>query len=163
MSIARCWSTNHLLLCVANLIVISNQAQATNSLSDRPEHYLDAIQQAEVIQQERFADPLAGLVINRSVTVQGHEFYRFFSQQWRVQHGNSPFTLTVVERPSARWGSEIWIDFRRQRIYHAFLPPARASTKKISEQAVETVTQNIKNSELERLLSHNPDLGAEEF
>lgn len=129
----------------------------------RPANFLEAIRQAEVIRKSLFDDPLSGIVINRTVTVQGHEFYRFFSNRWREFSEQNPFTITVFERPSARWGSEIWVEYRGQRMYHAFLSPARSSTKKASEQAVDIVMENVNESEIERLLTNNPDLGPEEF
>lgn len=129
----------------------------------RPTDFMEAIRQAEIVRKSLFDDPLTGIVINRTVTVQGHEFYRFFSNRWREFSEANPFTITVFERPSARWGSEIWVEYRNQRMYHAFLSPSRSSTKKSSEIAVEAVIENVNKSEIERLLTNNPDLGPEEF
>lgn len=129
----------------------------------RPTDFMEAIRQAEIVRKNLFDDPLTGIVINRTVTVQGHEFYRFFSNRWRQFSEANPFTITVFERPSARWGSEIWVEYRGQRMYHAFLSPARSSTKKASELAVDLVIENVNRSEIERLLTNNPDLGPEEF
>lgn len=134
-----------------------------DSEKPRPANFMEAIRQAEIVNKSLFDDPLSGIVINRTVTVQGHEFYRFFSNRWRGLNEANPFTLTIFERPSARWGSEIWVEYRGQRMYHAFLAPARSSTKKASEQAVDLVMENVNKSEIERLLTNNSDLGPEEF
>jgi len=129
----------------------------------RPTNFLEAIRQAEVVRKSLFDDPLSGIVINRTVTVQGQDFYRYFTNRWRELSDSSPFTLTVFERPSARWGSDIWVEFRRQRMYHAFLTPARSGTKKASERAVDLVLENVNKSEIERVLTNNPDLGPDEL
>ena len=131
----------------------------------RPADFMEAIRQAEIVRKSTglFEDPLKGIVINRTVTVQGHEFYRFFSNRWREFSEANPFTLTVFERPSARWGSEVWVEHRGQRMYHAFLAPARSSTKKASEVAVDLVIENVNRSEIERLFTNNPDRAPEEF
>lgn len=129
----------------------------------RPANFMEAIRQAEVVRKSLFDDPLTGIVINRTVTVQGSEFYRFFSNRWREYGEDNPFTITVFERPSARWGSEIWVEHRGQRMYHSFLSPARSSTKKTSEIAVDLVIENINRSEIERLFTNSPDLAPEEF
>ncbi len=110
-----------------------------------------------------FDDPLAGVVINRTVTVQGKDFYQFFATLWRQREAGSRFTISIHERPSARWGSEIWVQFRQNRVFHTFLPPARSATRKISALAVEIVEQNIADSEVERILVRSPDLGPEEM
>lgn len=129
----------------------------------KPANFMEAIRQAEVVRKNLFDDPLSGIVINRTVTVQGQDFYRYFSNRWRELSGASSFTLTVVERPSARWGSEIWVEYRRQRMYHAFLTPARSGTKKASERAVDLVLENVSKSEIERVLTNNPDLAPDEL
>lgn len=110
-----------------------------------------------------FDDPLGGVVVNRTVTVLGDDFYQYFSAFWREKDISSKFTISVHERPSARFGSEIWVQFRQKRMFHTFLPPARAATKKISAMAVEMVYQNIAESEVERIMVRSPDLGPEEM
>lgn len=148
------------MLCVMG----SSEAQPGKGTGKpKPANFMKAIQQSEVVRKNLFDDPLSGIVINRTVTVQGHDFYRYFSNRWRELSGASPFTLTVVERPSARWGSEIWVEYRRQRMYHAFLAPARSGTKKTSERAVDLVLENVNKSEIERVLTNNPDLAPDEL
>ncbi|SHI36494.1 curli production assembly/transport protein CsgE [Pollutimonas bauzanensis] len=110
-----------------------------------------------------FDDPLAGVVVNRTVTVLGQDFYQYFTSLWRQKDTGGQFSISIYERPSARFGSEIWVQFRQKKMFHAFLPPARAATKKISAAAVEIVYQNITDSEVERIMVKSPDLGPEEM
>jgi curli production assembly/transport component CsgE len=110
-----------------------------------------------------FEDPLKGVIINRTVTVQGREFYQYFAHQWAEKDPNGQFTVTVYERPSARFGSEIWVQFRDKQMFRTFLPPARSATKKISAIAVDVVFKNITDSEVERIMTRTPDLGPEEM
>lgn len=109
------------------------------------------------------ADPLSGAVINRTVTVLGHDFYRYFTTYWRTRDISSHVSITVFERPTARFGSEVWVQYRQQKMFRIFLPPARAATKAISVQAVDIVYQNIANSEVERAMTRSPDLAPEEL
>lgn len=108
-------------------------------------------------------DPLGGIVVNRTVTVLGNDFYQYFARSWRNMDGDQRYTISVHERPSARWGSEIWIQYRQQRVFHMFLSPARQAAKKISEQAAEIVYENVVNSDIQRLLVQSKDLGEEEL
>ena len=110
-----------------------------------------------------FPDPLNGMVVNRTVTVLGKDFYRYFSTRWRQSEEASRYTVSIYERPTARFGSEIWVLYRQQRMFHIFLPPARAATRGISEVAVQHVLDNISQRELERMTIRNPDLGPEEL
>lgn len=110
-----------------------------------------------------FDEPLGGVVVNRTVTVLGQDFYQNFTAIWRQKDISNKFSISIHERPSARFGSEIWVLFRQKRMFHTFLPPARAATKRISAQAVELVYQNIADSEVERIMVKSPDLGPEEM
>jgi curli production assembly/transport component CsgE len=113
--------------------------------------------------RDRLADPLGGAVINRTVTVLGHDFYRYFTIWWRQKDISSHVSITIYERPTARFGSEVWVQYRQQKMFRIFLPPARAATKSISAQAVEIVYQNIATSEVERAMTRSPDLAPEEL
>jgi len=110
-----------------------------------------------------FDDPLGGVVVNRTVTVLGNDFYQDFTALWRQKDISNKFSISIYERPSARFGSEIWVQFRQKNMFHVFLPPARARTRQISAAAVELVYQNIADSEAERILVRSPDLGPEEM
>ncbi|NGM87958.1 hypothetical protein G5B35_11640 [Parapusillimonas sp. SGNA-6] len=133
-----------------------NAASETNTA--RP---LEAIGSPQ--HQSALDDPLAGVVVNRTVTVLGQDFYQNFTALWRQKDISHRYSISIHERPSARFGSEIWVLFRQKRMFHTFLPPARAATKRVSAQAVELVYQNIADSEVERIMVKSPDLGPEEM
>ena len=119
--------------------------------------------EAERQSRKRIEDPLTGIVINRSITVLGKDFYHYFVTAWRHKDGDSKYTITVYERPSARWGSEIWIEFRRTRMFHTFMSPARQAAREISEEAADIVYRNIMDNEVQRALFKSPDLAEEEL
>lgn len=108
-------------------------------------------------------DPLGGIVVNRTVTVLGNDFYQYFARAWREKDGDNRYSISVHERPSARWGSEIWVQYRQQQVFHMFLSPARQAAKEISQQAAEIVYENVVNSDIQRMLVQSQDLGEEEL
>ena len=108
-------------------------------------------------------EPLGGLIINRTMTVLGFDFYKSFSEIWQAVHPNSKFTITVYERPTAQYGSEIWVSYRDRRVYHNFLSPARSGVREESKQAAEIAYKNIAIIDAERKLSKSADLGPEEM
>lgn len=144
----------------------AKQAKSVVAKDKLPELQVNANGNKDGVTQPRrtvFDDPLGGIVVNRTVTVLGQDFYQYFSSRWRQKSISNTFTISIHERPSARFGSEIWVQFRQKRMFHAFLPPARAATKKISWAAVDIVSQNINDSEVERIMVKSPDLGPEEM
>ncbi|UHL64661.1 curli production assembly/transport protein CsgE [Paralcaligenes sp. KSB-10] len=108
-------------------------------------------------------EPLGGVVINRTVTVLGWDFYKNFAEVWRAKYMNTKYTVTVYERPTAQYGSEVWVQYRQNRVFHTFLSPARSAAKEISGRAVDIVYKNVVDTNVQRLLFNDVDLGPEEM
>lgn len=108
-------------------------------------------------------DLLGGVITNRTITVLGWDFYQYFTAIWRAKYDKDRFSLSIHERPTARWGSEIWIQYGQNRVFHVFLPPARSATKAISAQAVDLVYKNIVSINVQRSLYSDIDLAPEEM
>lgn len=149
------------ILGVASSIFLSASIAATDTQLPTPQ--INGSDNLSKAAKRRLEDPLHGVVVNRTVTVQGHEFYRAFSMWWRQLDEDNKYSITVYERPSARWGSEIWVDYRQTRVFHVFLPPARSQVKQISQQAAEIAFEQIEESVLEEMLYQSEDLGPEEM
>lgn len=118
---------------------------------------------ANVANHGNDVDALAGIVVSRTITVGGQEFGQGFLAAWRDMPGSERHTLTIVERPSARWGSEVWIEYAQRRIFHARLPNARAVLRRAGEQAAEATYHAILQAERQRKLVHDADLAPDEF
>lgn len=113
--------------------------------------------------QSLHADTDSGVVTNQAVTVAGQDFYQYFVSAWRDKEGSERYMLSIHERPSARWGSEIWIEFAQRRVFRTYLPPARAAIKPISEEAADITYQAVLQADVQRQLIHDADLGRDEF
>lgn len=140
-------------------------ARRTNTAADAAANAkpVDRAEETRRAVERIFSDPLGGVIVNRTVTVLGKDFYQHFATLWRQQPDATRYSISIHERPTARFGSEIWVQYRQQRMFHTFLPPARSATREISEVAVQHVMKNISQRELERLTTRNPDLGPEEL
>lgn len=109
-------------------------------------------------------DPYAGVVTDATVTIVGQEFYRAFVTVWREQPLSDRYTLSIVERPSARWGSLIWIEYANRRLYSGFLSPGRRDmVRQSAMDAARQIYQTAVDTDVERLLFRDPDLGPDEF
>lgn len=124
---------------------------------------MDPSKEVDSAKKKVFEDPLSGVVINRTVTVLGNDFYQYFATAWREKDIDNKYSISIYERPSARWGSEIWINFGQNRVFHTFLSPARQAARAVSEQAAEIAYKNIMDSEVQRVLFQSQDLGKEEL
>lgn len=156
-----CVSPMHSMALAEDRVTIRTPQQSQRADEDgNPEHHAGDVQKAV---EKIFEEPLTGVVVNRTVTVLGKEFYRHFANFWRYSPQSNRYSISIHERPSARFGSEVWVLYRQQRVFHTFLPPARPATKEISQYAVEYVIDNLARRELERFATPDPDLGPEEL
>lgn len=108
-------------------------------------------------------DPMAGAVLNRTVTVMGREFYQYFAAAWRDRDVGGRYSLSVHERPTAIRGSEMWVEYDDRHVFHAFLSPARAAVKEISRNAVDIAFRNVMDIDIQRVMVQQSDLGPEEI
>lgn len=105
----------------------------------------------------------AGVVTNQTVTFTGQGFYREFVKHWSDKERAERYSIAIHERPSARWGSLIWIEYANRKIFQIFVSPGRADIKSISEQAAELAYQNVVEADIQRLLIREPDVGPDEI
>ncbi|MDQ1812733.1 CsgE family curli-type amyloid fiber assembly protein [Massilia sp. CCM 9210] len=108
-------------------------------------------------------DTDSGVVTSQAVTVAGHDFCQYFIAAWREKEGSERYTLAIVERPSARRGSEVRIDFAQRRVFETRLPTARGAIKSLSEDAAERTYQAVLQADAERQSIIDADLAPDEF
>lgn len=112
---------------------------------------------AEVQQQ------LGGMITDQTITSAGKDFYQAFSAMWHDKPLNERFSIAVRERPSARMGNRIQVEYANRTIFEAVLPTARGNIPAINAQAVQIAYQNVSAAEVQRLLFRDQDLAGDEF
>lgn len=105
----------------------------------------------------------AGVVLDQTVTVVGHDFYQYFAALWRDKETSERYAISVHERPSARLGSQLWIEYAQRRVFQIVLQATRANVKEIGREAADIAFQNVMDIEVQRLMSHDRDLAADEM
>lgn len=101
---------------------------------------------------------LSGLVIDSTVTGVGHEFARLLAKDINTNFPGFDYNLIVRERPSARWGSVIWVTKDNNKVYETVLYPGRSDFSTLSEQAASQITKTIRTQSLQSLFAHDADL-----
>ena len=109
-------------------------------------------------------DPYVGFIVDSTITHIGGDFYRSFVSAWRDQAPEDRYSLNIIERPSARWGSLVYVEYRARRLYQAFLSPGRRDEVRLrGRQAAAQVYEAVVQADLQRLLFREADLAPEEF
>jgi curli production assembly/transport component CsgE len=117
----------------------------------------------DVTSQAPVAEEIGGIVTNDAVTLVGQDFYAAFSQAWDQMPLSERYLVSVHERPSARYGSLVWVEYEQRRVFQAFLPVARANIRPIAEAAAAGALQTVMQADIARLLFHDTDLGSDEM
>ncbi|VXB03263.1 Curli assembly protein CsgE [Burkholderia sp. 8Y] len=118
---------------------------------------------ADVTGQKPLDDALGGVVTTDTVTLAGQDFYNWFAQAWSAIPLSERYIVSVHERPSARYGSLVWVEFGQRRVFQAFLPIARANVRPVAEGAAQVAFQNVMQADLTRLLFRDADMANDEL
>lgn len=107
-------------------------------------------------------DDIMGFIVDNSISNIGHEFYRYFSERLR-DTSKLDFNLVVRERPSARWGSLVWVEYEGRVLYRSFLAPNTAQLQPVAYQAADQILEEISRQKLENLLYDTFDMERDEL
>jgi curli production assembly/transport component CsgE len=147
----------HRVLAVALIMEIS-LAHAAPEVEIKPAAPTPAAPVRKVLQEL-----YGGVVVNQTVTVAGQDFYQYFVALWRDKEKSEKYVVSIHERPSARWGTQVWVEYAQKRVFQSALPTARANIQAVSAQAVDVAYQNVIDVEIQSLLFRDVDLGPDEM
>jgi curli production assembly/transport component CsgE len=99
-----------------------------------------------------------GLIIDRTLTRLGKDFYFSFSIKMNSKHNDLDVNLTVKERPTALSGSIIGVYHFDKVIYRGALSPGQRQAEEKAEQAIEAVDRYIVRWQTEKLFKDTYDL-----
>ncbi|QXH54183.1 curli production assembly/transport protein CsgE [Pseudomonas fakonensis] len=107
-------------------------------------------------------DEMAGFIVDNTISHIGHDFYNAFSDRLRAT-SELNFNLVVRERPDARWGSLVTVEYEREVVYRRFLAPNTTQLTIEANAAADLVRQQIVQRKLQRLLQDTTDLERDEL
>ncbi|BBH45907.1 curli production assembly/transport protein CsgE [Pseudomonas sp. KU43P] len=107
-------------------------------------------------------DEMKGFIVDNTISHIGHDFYFYFADRLRAT-SRLDFNLVVRERPDARWGSLVTVEFDRDVLYRRFLPPNVTQLKEEAIAAADLVRQEVIQRKLQRLLQDTTDLERDEL
>ena len=107
-------------------------------------------------------DEMMGFIVDATISHIGHDFYYSFTERLRAT-SRLDFNLVVREKPDARWGSLVTVEYQQRLIYRRFLPPNTVELKEAAYEAADLVKQEIVRRKLESLLQDTTDLERDEL
>jgi curli production assembly/transport component CsgE len=161
-----CWSKVAVTGLLATLIMAGYVASAgaAGLVGQKDDFDTGRIESGEALTEKPLdEDRINDVIGDQTLTLVGHGFMQGFQRAWRDYESNGESNLAVFERPSARWGSLIWVEQNFTRVYQTFLFPGRGDPAEIGEGAARWVHQRVAEIEAEKLLFKDPDMEKEEF
>ena len=107
-------------------------------------------------------DEMMGFIVDYTISHIGHDFYNSFAERLRAT-SRLDFNLVVREKPDARWGSLVTVEYQQRLIYRRFLPPNTVELKAAAYEAADLVKAQIIQRKLESLLQDTTDLERDEL
>lgn len=105
----------------------------------------------------------SGAITDQTITVAGQDFYQSFAFFWREKPLHERYSISVHERPSARLGNLVWVEYAQRKVFQATLPTNRTAVREMGDQAAAIAYQNVVDADVERLLFREKDLGPDEL
>lgn len=107
-------------------------------------------------------DEMTGFIVDNTISHIGHDFYYSFAERLRAT-SRLDFNLVVRERPSARWGSLVTVEYQQRVIYRRFLPPNTVELKDAAYEAADLVRAEVVQRKLQNLLQDTTDMERDEL
>lgn len=108
-------------------------------------------------------EKIKGIVVDQTITVVGQYFYKQFTVYWRDVAADIESNITIKERPSARWGSQVMVTANQDLVFRAFIPPARSNIDSTAKRAVDETVKRIKQLEFNNRMFLDPDMAVDEI
>ena len=86
---------------------------------------------------------LSSLIINKTLTRFGNEFYTSFSNHWAAPENFLSGNIRIQEAPSARWGSLIIVWVGDEIMFRTSLSTRTKNIDEIAKQATDGVLQTM--------------------
>ena len=118
---------------------------------------------AEAGAADTLDEEIEGFVIDYTITGVGHNFARHLARYRAVNLPDADYNLTVKERPSARWGSLIWVESEHREYFRSFIQPGRNSLKTLAEQAADQIHQRVQQYKIQSTFADTFDMEKDEF
>ena len=101
---------------------------------------------------------IEGLVLDRTRTKLGSDFYDIFYSRWDPPAEIKGFNITITEKPIPRMGTLIQVDINSKVVYRQRLTPRYADIEKKAEQAAYISLRYLYNYDQYKSQLSNEDL-----
>ncbi|RUR35777.1 CsgE family curli-type amyloid fiber assembly protein [Vreelandella populi] len=106
---------------------------------------------------------LTKAMVDSTLTTAGKAFYRAFNQHAMGNTIIGNASITIQERPDARWGSQIWVTDGSRIYFRTQLSPRVSEADRAAEEAVQIVEEALLRQQIASAPNSDKDLESEEI
>lgn len=100
--------------------------------------------QQELDAEDPIGIEINGLIIDKTRTKMGRDFYQLFYTKWEAPPAKTDYIITISEQPSRGRGSQVFVHVNDYLTFRAFLQPSQQFIAGASEQATNRIQNFIK-------------------
>lgn len=79
---------------------------------------------------------LSGLVLDRTITRFGKDFFFFYTSYWRDIPNTEGITVVVHEQVFPQAGTHLWVEIQQITVFETYFGRRHTDVKKVAEQAI---------------------------
>ncbi|MCC5878376.1 MAG: curli production assembly/transport protein CsgE [Idiomarina sp.] len=79
---------------------------------------------------------LSGIVLDRTITRFGKDFFFYYTGYWRDVPDTEGLTVVIHEQVYPQAGTRLWVEMEQETIFQTYFGRRHTDVKKVAEQAV---------------------------
>ncbi|RUO33618.1 curli production assembly/transport protein CsgE [Aliidiomarina soli] len=79
---------------------------------------------------------LSGLVLDRTITRFGKDFFFYYTSYWRDIPDTEGLTVVIHEQVYPQAGTRLWVEIEQETIFQTYFGRRHSDVKKVAEQAI---------------------------
>jgi curli production assembly/transport component CsgE len=95
---------------------------------------------------------ISGIVIDRTITRFGKDFFFYYTSYWRDIPSTEGITVVVYEQVFPQAGTRLWVEMERETIFQTYFGRRQNDVRKTAEQAVLISLNKVAEFQAEAML-----------
>lgn len=122
------------------LMCCAGQAHASTSQASAHESTVSGLTLPDIPVRRGAANDqqieLSGLVLDRTITRFGKDFFFYYTGYWRDIPDTEGLTVVIHEQVFPQAGTRLWVELDQQTIFQTYFGRRHSDVKKVAEQAI---------------------------
>lgn len=116
--------------------------------------------ETKIIENAQDIEEITGLIIEKTMTKIGYEFYENFFSLWEAPKGITGYNIYINEKASPMWGSLVYVNVNNTLVWNKMLRPRSEDIEKAVKNSIGVVRKYLNQyEEIRRQLEKGDMIG----